>query len=77
MADAGGAMVMVLWAPPPAGSGDRRKKREEIGRDNLVLLVITFYEITLNTFYAHPGTIEGDQHIKDIVSWTVRITTPF
>ena len=35
-------MVMVLWASPPAGSGMRRKKRGEIGRDDLVTLAIDF-----------------------------------
>ena len=67
-AEAGGTMGMVLWASPPAGSSDRRKKEGRVAEMiSLRLWLMLVGEIIPTTFYAPVGTIEGDRHTKDRV----------
>ena len=61
-------MVMVLWASPPASSGNHRKREERLAETILLRWWLIFYEIMPTVFYAPVGTIEGDWHTKDLVS---------
>ena len=79
--EARGKMMAMLWASPPAGGGGIRKKRGEIGRDDLFTCYVggcwwlIFDEIMPATFYAPVSTIKCDRHTLTRMSRTVRLTT--